>query len=189
MYRVLMIVSSWHLLNFLQDASSAKVRAARARTESRWHAESNTDNRITWLGTKILQHVFFVGHVCLIIDFYFKPIFIQLPERICLFICSYLLQLWEVFFCRTAMQKRSEEAVFFTSSEVRGTQVPRYPGTQVEMEEMDSPSISMFLEAYNKQKEKLFVFVYSSDTNWSGSILWNRRKSLHWGIELKSLDA
>lgn len=42
------------------------------------------------------------------------------------------------------------------------SEVPRYPGTQVEMEEMDSPSM---FEAYNKQKEKLFVFVYSSDTN------------------------
>ena len=64
--------------------------------------------------------------MCLIIDFYFKPIFIQLPERICLFICLYLLKLWEDFFCRTAMQKRSEEAVFFYK--FRGT---RYPGTQV----------------------------------------------------------
>ena len=86
---------------------------------------------------------FCVGHVCLIMDFYFKPIFIQLPER-------------------TAMQKRSEEAVFLW-------QVPRYPGTQVEMEEMDSPSM---FEAYNKQKEKLFVFVYSSDTNWSAGVFY-----------------
>lgn len=86
---------------------------------------------------------FCVGHVCLIMDFYFKPIFIQLPER-------------------TAMQKRSEEAVFLW-------QVPRYPGTQVEMEEMDSPSM---FEAYNKQKEKLFVFVYNSDTNWSGGAFY-----------------
>lgn len=128
MYRVLMIVSSWHLLNFLQDASSAKVRAARARTESRWHAESNTDNRITWLGTKILQHVFFCGACVFNHRFLLQTNFHPIAREdlfIYLFIFASTLG---GFFCRTAMQKRSEEAVFFTSSEVRGTQVPRYPG-------------------------------------------------------------
>ena len=48
-----------------------------------------------------------------IMDFYFIPIFIQLPERICLnvFKLSFLPPTLDDFFCRTAMQKRSEEAV------------------------------------------------------------------------------
>ena len=131
MYRVLMIVSSWHLLNFLQDASSAKVRAARARTESRWHAESNTDNRITWLGTKILQHVFFCGACVFNHRFLLQTNFHPIAREdlfIYLFIFASTLGGFFLQDCHAEAKWRGGVFYKFRGTRYPGTQVPRYPG-------------------------------------------------------------